>query len=61
MPHSAKCSTTAVETAVPKLCPCMTMLRVGTFATFVAHSTAAMPSLIKPSSVGVPVEWPKPR
>jgi hypothetical protein len=39
----------------------MTILFDGTLATRIAQSTAATPSMMMPSSVGDPVERPKPR
>lgn len=56
-----KCSATAVATAVPRLWPTRTICPGGIFAMVSAQSSNVMPSVISPSSVGVPVEYPKPR
>jgi hypothetical protein len=57
----AKFSTTAAATAVPRLCPIITIRSGGIFANSRAHFTVVIPSMIRPSSVGEPVEYPKPR
>ena len=57
----AKCKATAVVTAVPRLWPRSTMRDGGILATFMAQFTVAMPSAMRPASLGSPVEWPKPR
>ena len=57
----AKCSATALATAVPRLWPSSTMREEGILATSRAQLTAAMPSAIRPASLGSPLEEPKPR
>lgn len=61
VPFLANDSTTADVTAVPKEWPRMTIRLGGILATLSAQLTVAMPSTIRPSSVGKPVEYPKPR
>jgi hypothetical protein len=56
-----KCSAAAVATAVPRLWPSSTILSGGIFATVRAQLTVATASIMIPSSVGEPVEYPKPR
>jgi hypothetical protein len=52
---------TALETAVPRLWPKMTMRSGGIPAVCRTQFTRAVPSAMRPDSVGEPVEWPKPR
>ena len=54
-------SATALETAVPRLWPRMTMFSGGILAVCRTQLTRAVPSAIRPASVGEPVECPKPR
>lgn len=61
VPFLANDSTTAVVTAVPSEWPTMAMRLGGILATFRAQLTVAIPSVISPSSVGKPLEYPKPR
>jgi len=56
-----KFSVTALETAVPRLWPRRTMFSGGILAVCRTQLTRAVPSAIRPASVGEPVECPKPR
>lgn len=58
---SMKFSATALATAVPRLWPRMTMRSGGIWAVSKTQLARAVPSATRPSSVGEPVEWPKPR
>ena len=64
-PSSPSCSvndsTAAAVTAVPRLCPTSTMREAGMPAVWTAQLMAARASAMRPASVGVPVERPKPR
>ena len=59
---NAKRSATAAVTAVPRLCPTMAICEVGTLSgPAVRKFRRETPSVTRPSSVGLPVERPKPR
>ena len=58
---SMKLNATALETAVPRLWPRMTIFSGGMPAVCRTQLTRAIPSAIRPASVGEPVECPKPR
>ena len=59
---NAKRSVTAALTAVPRLWPVMTIRDGGIFNGLeVRKLSRATPSVIRPSSVGDPVDMPKPR
>lgn len=57
----AKFSATALATAVPRLWPRRTIWDGGIFATCITQFATEVPSVIRPASLGEPVEWPKPR
>lgn len=57
----AKFNATALAIAVPRLWPRRTIWDGGICATCITQSATAVPSVIRPVSLGEPVEWPKPR